>query len=57
MKSTPARRLPERFSTGRPAPVAVTRVHPQVWDLALRLAEHDHKRLVIEPDGSVLVIN
>jgi hypothetical protein len=39
------------------APVHVDRPDPALWTAALRLADGDPRRLVRQPDGSVLVLN
>jgi hypothetical protein len=46
-----------RTPTPRSSPVTITRPHPDVWREALRLANGNTQRLVLTPDGTILVRN
>lgn len=46
-----------RRAPRRTAPVTVTRVDPQVWRIAIRLAKGDMGRLRVVDSTSVVVIN
>lgn len=51
----PKRRRRRATPRPAPAPVAVTAVDREVLRVALSLAEGDASRLVLQPDGSVIV--
>jgi hypothetical protein len=46
-----------RRSARRTAPVTTRRPDPLVWRQALRVAGGDHRRLVVQADGTVVVLN
>jgi hypothetical protein len=55
--TTAARSRPRRSARRRPEPVTVTRVHPAVWQAALRLAGRDPRRLLVASPSQVIVLN
>lgn len=50
------RKMPDRPAPP-PGPVTVTRVYPETWWTALRLAEGDRDRLVIISATEIIVTN